>query len=138
KVVDEQQDWPQTDRPRRAGVSSFGFGGTHAQAVIEQPPPAMPVIREADPAVTTLVVSGKSPARISSQAASLASWLAGAGSEGRLPAVAHTLSYHRERHALFATVCVRDRAQAVEQLQALADGKTADGVVGPHDGPCSP
>ncbi len=59
----------------------------------------------------------------------------------RLPDVAHTLSYHRERHAQFATVCVRDREQAVAQLQALADGRFtggAEGLVGPHDGPCSP
>jgi phthiocerol/phenolphthiocerol synthesis type-I polyketide synthase B len=84
-------------------------------------------------------VSGKSPERISLQAASLASWLQGAGAEVRLPDVAHTLSYHRERHAQFATVCVRDRAQAVERLQALADGRAAEeGVVGPHTGPCSP
>jgi phthiocerol/phenolphthiocerol synthesis type-I polyketide synthase B len=138
KVVVEQQDWPETDQPRRAGVSSFGFGGTNAHAVIEQAPPALPVIREADPAATTLVVSGKSPERISSQAASLAAWLQGAGAQVRLPDVAHTLNYHRERHAQFATVCVRDRAQAVERLQALADGRAAEGVVGPHDGPCSP
>ncbi|MDT5021580.1 MAG: phthiocerol/phenolphthiocerol synthesis type-I polyketide synthase [Mycobacterium sp.] len=141
KVVAEQQDWPDTGQPRRAGVSSFGFGGTNAHAVIEQAPPAVPVIREADPGVTTLVLSGKSAERISSQARSLADWLQGAGAQVRLPDVAHTLSYHRERHAQFATVCVRDREQAVAQLQALADGRFtdgADGIVGPHDGPCSP
>ena len=38
----------------------------------------------------------------------------------------------------FATVCARDRAQAVTRLRALADGRAAEGVVGPHDGPCSP
>jgi phthiocerol/phenolphthiocerol synthesis type-I polyketide synthase B len=141
KVVAEQQDWPETGQPRRAGVSSFGFGGTNAHAVIEQAPPAVPVIREAEPAVTTLVLSGKSVERISSQARSLADWLQGAGAQVRLPDVAHTLSYHRERHAQFATVCVRDREQAVAQLQALAEGRYtdgADGIVGPHDGPCSP
>ena len=64
KVVAEQQDWPQMPHPRRAGVSSFGFGGTNAHAVIEQAPASVPVIREADPAVTTLVLSGKTPERI--------------------------------------------------------------------------
>jgi phthiocerol/phenolphthiocerol synthesis type-I polyketide synthase B len=137
KVVTEQQDWPQTEHPRRAGVSSFGFGGTNAHAVIEQAPAALPVIREADPAVTTLVLSGKTPERIASLAASLAEWLEGAGADVRLPDVAHTLNYHRERHAAFATVCARDRAQAVTQLRALADGRAAEGVVGPHHGPCS-
>ncbi|MDT5342291.1 MAG: phthiocerol/phenolphthiocerol synthesis type-I polyketide synthase [Mycobacterium sp.] len=138
KVVAEQQDWPETSHPRRAGVSSFGFGGTNAHAVIEQAPPAVPVIREAEPAVTTLVLSGKTPERIALLAASLAEWLQGAGADVRLPDVAHTLNYHRERHAAFVTVCARDRAQAVTQLRALADGRPAEGVVEPHDGRCSP
>ena len=41
-------------------------------------------------------------------------------------------------HARFATVCARDRAQAVTGLQALAAGQSADGVVSPHEGPCGP
>jgi phthiocerol/phenolphthiocerol synthesis type-I polyketide synthase B len=138
KVVDKQQDWPETEHPRRAGVSSFGFGGTNAHAVIEQAPPSVPVIREADPAVTTLVLSGKTTERIASLAASLADWLEGDGAEVRLADVAHTLNYHRERHPQFATVAARDRAQAVTRLQALADGRVTDGVVAAHDGPCGP
>ena len=138
KVVAEQQDWPLMPHPRRAGVSSFGFGGTNAHAVIEQAPVSVPVIREADPAVTTLVLSGKTPERIATLAASLAEWLEDEGAGVRLPDVAHTLNYHRERHARFATVCARDRAQAVTRLQALATGRPAEGVVGPHDGPCNP
>jgi phthiocerol/phenolphthiocerol synthesis type-I polyketide synthase B len=141
KVVAEQQDWPQTSHPRRAGVSSFGFGGTNAHAVIEQAPARMPVIREADPATTTLVVSGKTPERIASMAGALAEWMAGAGADVRLPDVAHALNHHRERHAQFATVCARDRAEAIGRLQALAEGRFAqgaEGIVGPHDGPCNP
>ncbi len=137
-VVAEQQEWPHTQRPRRAGVSSFGFGGTNAHVVIEQAPASVPVIRESDPAVTTLVVSGKTSERIASMAGTLAEWMAGAGAGVRLPDVAHTLNHHRDRHAQFATVCARDRAQAVTGLQALAAGRPADGVVGPHDGPCGP
>jgi phthiocerol/phenolphthiocerol synthesis type-I polyketide synthase B len=137
-VVAEQQEWPHMHHPRRAGVSSFGFGGTNAHAVIEQAPASVPVIREPDPAVTTFVLSGKTPERIASMAGALAEWMADAGAKVRLPDVAHTLNHHRERHAQFATVCARDRAQAVTRLQALAAGRPADGVVGPHDGPCNP
>ncbi len=138
KVVDKQQDWPETEHPRRAGISSFGFGGTNAHAVIEQAPAAVPVIREVDPAVTTLVLSGKSPERIASLAASLADWLEGDGAHVRLPDVAHTLNYHREQHPKFATVAARDRAQAVDRLRALAEGRATEGVVAAHDGPCGP
>jgi phthiocerol/phenolphthiocerol synthesis type-I polyketide synthase B len=136
KVVTEQQDWPHMPHPRRAGVSSFGFGGTNAHAVIEQAPASVPVIREADPAVTTLVLSGKTPERIASTAGTLAEWLGDAGHAVRLADVAHTLNHHRERYAQFATVCARDRAQAVARLQSLAAGRPDEGVVGPHDGPC--
>ncbi len=135
-VVAEQQEWPHTQRPRRAGVSSFGFGGTNAHVVIEQAPASVPVTRDSDPAVTTLVVSGKTSERIASMAGTLAEWMAGAGAGVRLPDVAHTLNHHRDRHAQFATVCARDRAQAVTGLQALAAGRPADGLVGPHEGPC--
>ncbi|HEY7052301.1 MAG TPA: type I polyketide synthase [Mycobacterium sp.] len=138
KVVAEPQDWPHVQRPRRAGVSSFGFGGTNAHVVIEQAPASVPASRDAGPAVTTLVVSGKTPERIASTAATLAHWMDDAGADVPLPDVAHTLNHHRERQPLFATVCARDRAQAVTGLQALAAGRAAEGVVGPHDGPCGP
>jgi len=136
KVVAEEQEWPSVQRPRRAGVSSFGFGGTNAHVVIEQAPASVPAVREADPAVTTLVMSGKTPERIASMAAALAEWMAGAGAGVALPDVAHTVNHHRDRHAQFATVCARDRDQAVTGLRALAAGRSADGVVRPHEGPC--
>jgi phthiocerol/phenolphthiocerol synthesis type-I polyketide synthase B len=140
KVVAEQQEWPRKPHPRRAGVSAFGFGGTNAHAVIEQAPAAVPVLREPDPPVTTLVVSGKTPERIAAMAGTLAEWMVGAGSSVRLPDVAHALNHHRERHAQFATVCARSRDDAVARLQALAQGRVAEGtegIVGPHDGPCT-
>jgi phthiocerol/phenolphthiocerol synthesis type-I polyketide synthase B len=138
KVVAEQEEWPHTQRPRRAGVSSFGFGGTNAHVVIEQAPDAISNERAPESTVTTLVVSGKTPERVASVAGAVADWMVGAGDDVALPDVAHTLNHHREHHARFATVCARDRDQAVTGLQALAAGQSAVGVVGPHDGPCGP
>ncbi|WP_159426386.1 acyltransferase domain-containing protein, partial [Mycolicibacterium vaccae] len=80
-------------------------------------------------AVTTLVLSGRTPERIASQAAMLADWMAGAGAEIPLAEVAHTLNHHRTRHHKFATVAARDRDQAIAGLQALATGQSAPGVV---------
>ena len=136
KVVADHQEWPSVGRARRAGASSFGFGGTNAHVVIEQAPDVVALERQADPAVSTLVVSGKTSERIASLAGVLAEWMAGAGASVGLADVAHTLNHHRARHPRFATVCARDRAQAVAGLQALAAGRPAEGVVGPHVGPC--
>ena len=136
KVVAEQTDWADRGRPRRAGVSSFGFGGTNAHVVLEQAPPVPAPQPVASPAVSTLVIAGKSPARIAATAGMLANWLTEAGAEADLDQVAHTLNHHRGGHRLFATVCARDRAQALAGLAALAAGQAAPGVIGPHDGPC--
>ena len=69
-------------------------------------------------------------------AAVLADWMDGEGAEVGLADVAHTLNHHRARHGKFATVCARDRGQAVAGLRALAAGGSAPGVVGPHEGSC--
>jgi len=144
KVVAEPTPWPDGDTRRIAGVSSFGFGGTNAHVVLESPPMSEPAsIAPQDDsangsrsAVTTLVVSGKTPARVAASAAELADWMDGAGAGVDLDQVAHTLNHHRTAHPVFATVCARDRAGAVAGLNALAGGQTAPGVVAPHPGRC--
>ena len=134
-MVAEPTDWPSTGRPRRAGVSSFGFGGTNAHVVIEQAPVPKHVALEQAPAVSTLVVSGRTPERVALTAGVLADWMDGDRQGVGLADIAHTLNHHRARHRHFASVCARDRAQAVVGLQALAAGQTAVGVVGAHKGP---
>ena len=127
--------WPAVRRACRAGVSSFGVSGTNAHVVVEQAPAAEPVARQPEPVVSTLVISGKTTARIASTAAVLAEWMAGEGAGVPLADVAHTVNHHRTRHKTVAMVCARDREQAVTGLQALAAGHTAVGVVDPHEGP---
>ncbi len=139
KVVDTQTEWPETGHPRRAGVSSFGFGGTNAHVVIEQGQETAPTsARTVDPAVSTLVVAGKTPQRVAATAAVLADWMEGPGAEVTLADVAHTVNHHRARQAKFGTVVARERAQAVAGLRALAAGQHAPGVVGPHEGSVGP
>jgi len=136
KVVAEPTAWPSTEHPRRAGVSSFGFGGTNAHVVLEQGPDPVVVVGGSVPVVSTLVVSGKSAQRVASMAGVLAEWMDGDGAAVGLAEVAHALNHHRARQSKFATVCARDRGQAVAGLRALAGGYPAPGVVGPHEGSC--
>jgi phthiocerol/phenolphthiocerol synthesis type-I polyketide synthase D len=137
-VPTDMASWPQCPGPRRAGVSSFGISGTNAHVVLEQGPVVDPVVVGPGPVVTSLVVSGKTAERVALTAGMLAEWMDGDGADVVLADVAHTLNHHRARQVKFATVCARDRGQAVAGLRALAAGDAAPGVVGPHEGRCGP
>ncbi len=129
-VPTEGTAWP-TAGTRRAAVSSFGLSGTNAHVVIEQAPDPVPALQpRSAPMVSTLVVSGKTPQRLASTAATLADWMAGPGAAVPLADVAHTLNQHRARHSWCGTVVARDHSAAVASLRALATGTPAPGVVG--------
>ena len=141
KVVAKEQDWPTRQHVRRAGVSAFGFGGANAHVVLEQSPEIAvhaPQAPTNETAVTSLVLTGKTPERVASWAARLADWIDADGAHVALADLAHTVNHHRVLHPVFATVCARDHGQAVTGLRALAAGQTTTGVVGPHEGPCGP
>jgi phthiocerol/phenolphthiocerol synthesis type-I polyketide synthase D len=123
--------WPATDGPRRAAVSSFGMGGTNAHVVLEQGP-SPEQSQAAGPAVTTLVVSGKTPKRVAAAAGVLADWMQGPGSVVPIADVAATLN-HRSRYHIVATVSARDSDEAVAGLRALAAGQPGPGVVASHE-----
>ncbi|MBB2992924.1 acyl transferase domain-containing protein [Mycolicibacterium iranicum] len=136
RIASEHLDWPAgaETRPRRAAVSSFGVSGTNAHIVIEQAPDTESPGAHQDPPVSTLVVSGKTPARIASLAGRLADWLQTPGAAGvSLADVAETLNHRRAQHTRFATVAAADRDQAIAGLRALAGEYPAPGVVGPND-----
>lgn len=127
RIAADGIDWPTTGRPRRAGVSSFGVSGTNAHVVIEQAPDPMAAAgtepqRGPVPAVSTLVVFGKTAPRVAATASVLADWLDGPGAAVPLADVAHTLNHHRARQTRFGTVAAVDRRQAVIGLRALAAG----------------
>ncbi len=137
-IAADPMDWPATGEPRRAGVSSFGVSGTNAHIVVEQAPDPVAAESIDEPAVSTLVISGKSEARLAGWAATLADWLAGPGAATPLADVAHTLDHHRAQYPLFATVTAVAHRQAVAGLRAIADGYRAPGVVEVHEGDCRP
>ena len=134
-IAAQPMQWPAVGRARRAGVSSFGVSGTNAHVVVEQAPAAEPVAPQPEPVVSTLVISGKTPARIASMAACWPTGWPARAPVCRWPMspTPSIITAPATRHV--AAVCARDRAQAVAGLQALAAGDAAPGVVDPHDGP---
>jgi phthiocerol/phenolphthiocerol synthesis type-I polyketide synthase D len=134
-IAADGMPWPEVTRPRRAGVSSFGVSGTNAHVVIEQAPVTETVATQSEPVISTLVISGKTPARIAPIAEMLADWMSGAGAEAALADIAHTVNNHRGRYRSFAAVAARDHEQAVAGLRALAAGEPATGVVEPTEKP---
>ncbi|KKC00606.2 type I polyketide synthase [Mycolicibacter arupensis] len=130
-IAAQAMAWPAVSRVRRAGVSSFGVSGTNAHVIVEQAPEVPVVGASAGVPVSTLVVSGKSPARIAATAGVLAQWMTTDGADIALPDVAHALNHHRTRYQKFATVAARGRDEAIAALTALAAGESAPGLVAP-------
>ena len=120
-----RRQWDECACGDRAGARSGSCFGTGPQ-------------QGQDPALSTLVVSGKTPQRVAATAAVLADWMEGPAARVPLGDVAHTLNHHRPRQPKFGTVAAVDRGQAVAGLRALAAGESAPGVVAPHEGSIGP
>lgn len=141
RVARTAQAWPRdTERVRRAGVSAFGISGTNAHVVLEEAP--LDVARAAEeraqpPFGTGLFpLSARTLPALEGQAGRLRALLT---AEPGLPlaSVAATLAHHRTHFEHRAVVRASSREELLTALDALADGRTATGVVGGSQ-PASP
>ncbi|MEU9282325.1 type I polyketide synthase [Streptomyces sp. NPDC048342] len=120
--------WPEVGRPRRAAVSSFGISGTNAHVILEQAPSGPePAERGPDPAVVPLLLSAADEEGLRAQAARIAQTVAADGTE--LADVAWSLATTRSALPWRAAVVADGREQAGERLRALAEGRSAAGVL---------
>jgi polyketide synthase 12 len=75
-LLTEERPWPADGPVRRAGVSSFGISGTNAHVIIEAAPEAPKPLPVTGPVASIpFVLSGKTEAAVSAQAARLAEHL---------------------------------------------------------------
>ena len=126
-VAREAVPWPRGARPRRAGVSAFGLSGTNAHVVLEEAP--LEPSREAAPARPELVVlSAKSEAALSAQAARLREHLT-AHPDLPLGDVAFSLATTRSHFEHRLAVTATSREALLGALSAAALGQTPPGAV---------
>ncbi|MFG2098934.1 type I polyketide synthase, partial [Streptomyces sp. NPDC048612] len=135
KLLMEARDWPEAEgRLRRAGVSSFGVSGTNAHVVLEQAPEVAAAAESVEPVEPVggvpvvpvpWVVSGKSAAALRGQAARLAASLTDESSAD----VGFSLATSRAALEHRAVVVGGSRDELVAGLEAVAEGRSATGVV---------
>ncbi|MEV6129541.1 type I polyketide synthase [Streptomyces violaceusniger] len=132
-VVSATCPWPYRDGRALAGVSSFGMGGTNCHLVVSATEPTDMGSDTADGALVAggavpWPLSGRTRDALRAQAARLASRLA---EHERLDPVDVGFSLATTRTAFDhrAVVLAPDRPEALGALAALADGRSAPGVV---------
>ncbi|MFY1619120.1 type I polyketide synthase [Micromonospora sp. WMMD736] len=129
RLLTEEQPWPATDHPRRAGISSFGASGTNAHLIVEQAPDEEPAPVGSDVrSLAPVVVSGGTPDALRRQARRLRDHLTdrpsyAVGDVARSTLLTRAALPHR------GAVLAADRADLLDALDLLAEGRTAAAVV---------
>ncbi len=123
----ELQNGQPPSRIRRAGVSSFGISGTNAHVIIEAPPAPDAVEPAPSQPVVPWVVSAKSAATLSTQAARLGEFIAARGelapAEVGWSLAGRSVFEHR------AVVLGGDRGELLAGLREVADGLPGAAVI---------
>ncbi|WP_080644121.1 type I polyketide synthase [Salinispora arenicola] len=129
RLVGGVTPWPVGERVRRAGISSYGVGGTIAHMIVEESPdrPAVAPTKPAD-TPTVFPISSMSESGLRALAGSVADWLTD-NHDVPLASVGHTLSRRRSHLPQRAAVVAGSTDQLVERVRAVAEGRTAPGVV---------
>ncbi|MCX2971483.1 type I polyketide synthase, partial [Streptomyces sp. JHD 1] len=149
ELLNAARDWPEPgDRPRRAGVSSFGVSGTNAHLILEQgeeppaesggaapgpeaaaaPTAAPTAAATAVPVPVPWVLSATSEAALRGQAAALLARV-GAADAPRAADIGWSLVTSRTRFTHGAAVVADGDTAPVHLLEALAEGRSAPGLL---------
>lgn len=128
RVLGDTTPWQPTGRPRRAGVSSFGFTGTNAHVLVEEAPQAPEPAPAAEPAVSVLPLSARSPEALEALAARYEAWVT-AHPEADIADVCRTAGTGRSHFEHRAALVVESTADARIGLADLVANRLRPGVV---------
>ncbi|HEY8979389.1 MAG TPA: type I polyketide synthase, partial [Streptomyces sp.] len=128
ELLTEAREWPATGRPRRIGVSSFGISGTNAHLVLEQGDDPAPAESDDFAGPVPLLLSARSAAALSAQAARLAEHL-DEHPEARPQDIAYSSVVSRAGLECRAVVVGTDRDALLRGVRGVAEGSAGAGVV---------
>ena len=122
--------WTVESGPALAGVSSFGFGGTNAHVVLEEAPPGIIEMPDAELKIGThlLPLSARSPAALRTLARTYQNFLATPESAASLPDVCYTASVRLSHHEHRLAVTGNSPAQLSESLDAFLRSEARPGL----------
>jgi acyl transferase domain-containing protein/acyl carrier protein len=122
--------WPTESGPALAGVSSFGFGGTNVHVVLQEAPPGITEIPDAERKTGThlLPLSARTPQALQSLARAYQSFLATPEAAASLPDVCYTASVRLGHHDHRLAVTGNSPAQLMESLEAFLRGEARPGL----------
>ncbi|WP_198550429.1 type I polyketide synthase, partial [Streptomyces silvensis] len=132
ELLAEPQPWPRTGEPLRAGVSSFGFSGTNAHTIIEQAPleepsePPAPTEPARDGGPVPWPLSAADATALRAQAERL---LTVVGADTPLVDIGYSLATTRTALDHRAVLVAADRAEFLDTLTAMAEGRETGTVV---------
>lgn len=126
RIADEQLAWPDTQGgPRRAVVNSFGFGGTNANAVLEQAPLQDKPGTDQKPVVNSdtklLLISSKTEKGLKDQADKYLKYLQ-SGPTANLHDICYTAAVKREHYKYRLAVRGTDNEVIAQGLQDFVAG----------------
>ncbi|MGB9513234.1 MAG: beta-ketoacyl synthase N-terminal-like domain-containing protein, partial [Candidatus Acidiferrum sp.] len=122
--------WPAESGPALAGVSSFGFGGTNAHVVLEEAPPAIPGMPNAERKIGAhlLPMSARSPEALRTLARAYQDFLAGPESTASMSDICYSASVRLSHHEHRLAVTGDSLAQLSESLEAFLRGEARSGL----------
>jgi acyl transferase domain-containing protein len=124
ELLTEPLAWPEVDRPRRAAVSAFGMSGTNAHVILEHDNREVESAADTEPGgAVPLVLSAKSPAALTAQAARLREFVQSTPDAG-IWDLAWSLATTRSVFHHRAAVLAADRDELLDGLDCLLNAES--------------